>query len=411
MELIFFCRIAADLCLYFAYACFLLPYFDGPQIGMAPFFIISGAALMAFFLRKKRVLSLAAMAAALIGLLPFGRPMPFIVCLPPWFYVSYIIYKEYLGATYLQQKDSLKRSCWLFAGFAFLLAVTAGSGGVEAFSSRALPYLLFFILCAVIQLRLLRPDDPAFRSPKNQLIHAGLMAGITLLGFALSRSGVFELTKRVLGFIYTKVIGPVFSFVFTVIATPFFYLLKWIFSLFNTEFKFENLEGIGGGDLDPREMAVETSQSAPEWLKWVFFVLFAALVIWLLFRFFRMLLSQSRLRLEKAGPDGERSVVTVEKGPSLLQRMMDLTSVRGKIRAQFRQLCVKLKKEGALSPGDTSRTVLEKSMEAASKASVPDKEAWYGFHSIYLKARYDERDDAVNAADVSKMKEYSKRLG
>ena len=410
MELIFFCRIAADLCLYFAYASFLLPYFTQARISFAPLFILSIAALAAFFLRKKRVLSLAVMAAALLLLIPFGWPVPFIVSLPPWIYVSYIIYRQYLGANYLQQRDSLKRSCYLFLGFIVLLALTANSGGFEAFSSRALPYLLFFMLCAVVQLRLLRPDDASLRSPKNQFMHAGLMAGITLLGYMLSRSGAYELIKRGIGFVYTKVIGPVFTLLVTIIATPFFYLLKWIFSLFNTEFEFETLEGMGKGDLDPREMAVETSKNAPEWIKWIFAALLAALVIWIIFRFFRMLLGQVRLREEKKGLSTERSAIASSDRPSILQRMQDMTSVRGRIRAQFRQLCAKLKKEGRLSPGDSSRSVIEKSMEALAPDAAPDKEAWYGFRDIYVRARYDEREEAVSAADVSKMKEYAKRL-
>ena len=93
MELIFFCRITADLCVYFAYAAFLLPYFTDVSIGIAPMFIISAAALAAFFLREKRVLSLAVMGAALLLLLPFGWPMPLIALLPPWAYVSSIVYR------------------------------------------------------------------------------------------------------------------------------------------------------------------------------------------------------------------------------------------------------------------------------------------------------------------------------
>ena len=410
MELIFFCRIAADLCLYFAYASFLLPYFAEARISFAPLFIISGAALIAYLLRKRRVLSLAVMAAALVLLLPFGWPLPFIISLPAWIYVSYILLRQYLGATYLQQRDSLKRSCFMFLGFIILLALTANSGGIEAFSERVLPYLLFFMLCAVVQLRLLRPDDASLRSPKNQLMHAGLMAVIALAGFALSRSGVYELIKQGLGLIYTRVIGPVFTLLVTIIATPFFYLLKWIFSLFNTEFEFETLEGMGSGDLDPREMAVETSKNAPEWLKWVFAALLAALVIWLIFRFFRMLLGQVRLKEGKKGISTERSALPAAERPSVLQRMQDLTSVRGRIRAQFRQLCTKLKKEGRLSPGDSSRSVIEKSIGALPSGAEPDKEAWNGFRDIYVRARYDEREEAVGAEDLSKMKEYARQL-
>ena len=369
MELIFFCRIAADLCLYFAYASFLLPYFAEARISFAPLFIISGAALIAYLLRKRRVLSLAVMAAALVLLLPFGWPLPFIVSLPAWIYVSYIILRQYLGATYLQQRDSLKRSCFMFLGFIILLALTANSGGIEAFSERVLPYLLFFMLCAVVQLRLLRPDDASLRSPKNQLMHAGLMAVIALAGFALSRSGVYELIKQGLGLIYTRVIGPVFTLLVTIIATPFFYLLKWVFA-----------------------------------------ALLAALVIWLIFRFFRMLLGQVRLKEGKKGISTERSALPAAERPSVLQRMQDLTSVRGRIRAQFRQLCTKLKKEGRLSPGDSSRSVIEKSIGALPSGAEPDKEAWNGFRDIYVRARYDEREEAVGAEDLSKMKEYARRL-
>ena len=117
MELIFFCRITADLCLYFAYASFLLPYFTEAQVDMVPMLIISAAALAAFFLRKKLALSIGVMIAAGVLLYLLKIPQPFIAVLPPWIYAGYIVFKGYFGATYLQQRDTLKRSCFLFAGF------------------------------------------------------------------------------------------------------------------------------------------------------------------------------------------------------------------------------------------------------------------------------------------------------
>ncbi len=411
MELIFFCRITADLCLYFAYAAFLLPYFTDASAGIAPMFVISAASLASFFLHKKRALSLAIMAAALAALLLFGWPMPFIICLPPWIYVTRIVYKEYFGTNYPQQRDSLKRSCFVFLGFIILLAMTAGSGGFDAFASRTLPFVLFFILCAIVQLRLLRPDDPAMRSPGHQLIHAGLMAVITLLGFALSRSGVYGAITRALGFIYTEIIGPVFTFLVTIIATPFFYLLKLLFSLFNTEFDFESISQAGDGQkLVPWELTDEGTMAAPAWLKWIFVSLFAILAVWLLYRFFRMMFGGIRLKRETADEGGFYSSAVREERPSVLRRLQELTGVRGRIRAQFRHFAEKLKKAGLLSPGDTSRRVMEKSMEALPEGSAPDREAWDGFREIYVRARYDERDDAVSASDVTKMKEYAKRM-
>ena len=411
MELIFFCRIAADLCIYFSFVSFLLPYIAGASIvSMVPMFIISGAALIAFLLRKRRVLSLAVMAAALFLLLPFGWPVPFIACLPPWIYVAYIIYKQLLGTTYIQQKDALKRSCYLILLFVLIVPLTAPGGGLGAFSSRSLPYLLFFMLCAVVQLRLLRPTDPALRSARCQLLHAGMMACITLLGYLLSRSGAYKFIRHMLGLLYTKVISPVFSFVVTVIATPFFWLLGLIFSLFDLDLQFMPVEIGDGTERDPFQMAVDSSQKAPEWIKWVFGIIFVIIIIWILFRFFRMLLSHMHLTEEGRRQAEEVSKSSAAKQPSFIHRMQDITGVRGRIRALFRQLCIKLKKSGLLLPGDTSRSVVEKSISELPSDSVPDTEAWNGFRSIYLRARYDWRDEAVSSEDVSKMREYARRL-
>ena len=409
MELIFFCRICADLCLYFAYAAFLLPYFADASLGMDPMFVIAVAALCAFFLREKRALSLIVTAAALVALLPFGWPLPFAVCVPPWLYVAYIVYKKYFGATYLQQKDSLKRSTRLFPGLVIPLAFTLQVGGVEALATRALPFVLFFVICAIVQLRLLRFDDPALRAPRHQLLHAGIMVLITLIGFALSRSGVYGLITRLIGLAYTNVISPLFAILATIVSVPFIYLIRFFIRTFDIEFDSE-FSIDTGGERNPIFEAVETAEGAPEWIKWIFVALFAALVIWLLFRFFRMLLGRTSLTVKKPDQSYEtREAIRIEN-PSLLHRIMDLSSIRGRIRAQFRQLCVKLSKDGRLSPGDTSRSVIEKSIDALPQDKIPDKEAWYGFWDIYLKARYDEREDAVSALDVSKMKEYGKRL-
>jgi hypothetical protein len=237
------------------------------------------------------------------------------------------------------------------------------------------------------------------------------MALITLAGFGLSRSGVYRAVKNVLSFIYTEIIGPVFTFLVTVITTPLFYLLKLIFSLFNTEFDFDTISQMGDGQsLVPWELTDEGTASAPAWLKWIFVSLFALLVIWLLFRFFKMMFGGVRLARETRDQDGVQSGLAREERHTLIQRLQDLTGVRGRIRAQFRHLAEKLKKSGLLSPGDTSRCMIEKSMDALPEGSVPDIEAWNGFRDIYVRARYDERDDAVDASDVAKMKEYGKRM-
>jgi hypothetical protein len=136
VELIFFCRITADLCLYFAYASFLLPYFTDSYVGIAQMFIMTAAGLAAFFLREKRALSLGVMGAALLLMLPFGWSLPFVVCLPPWLYVTRIVHKQFFGTNYHQQRDSLKRSCFMFLGFILLIALTAGNGGFDAFAAQ-----------------------------------------------------------------------------------------------------------------------------------------------------------------------------------------------------------------------------------------------------------------------------------
>ena len=271
--------------------------------------------------------------------------------------------------------------------------------------------MLFFILCAIVQLRLLRPDDPALRSPRHQLIHAGIMALVTLAGFGLSRSGVYSLIKNALGFLYTKVVGPVFTFLVTILSAPFFYLLKLLFSLFNTEFDFDAVHVGDGQSLVPWELSEDGTVSAPSWLKWIFVGLFVILAVWLIYRFFRMFFGGVRLKAETTDDGGQQFELTRESRPPLMQRLHDLTGARGRIRAQFRHLSEKLKKSGLLSPGDTSRCVVEKSMNALPEGSMPDTEAWNGFREIYIRARYDERDGAVDASDVSRMKEYGKRLG
>jgi hypothetical protein len=392
--LTFFCRLAADLSLYFSFAnCVLI--FAAPGNGAAfwePALILLAAGSLSYSLKRiSKVFSAAPLF--LPFLIPVLLPgwLPLLLSLPPWIYLAYIILFD------LEQLNRSEYHHRFFLGLKIMpllllpLLFSLKPEVLRIFQARVLPCVLFFLFCGVLSLRLARYQPAALRRKSVQLANILLLALFTLICLVLIYSKIWLLIGESIFLLYRFVIAPILLLLALVITLPFF-AISALLKLLAGEPQTQEPIFMELGEFIDTGLETYSSLQIPVFVKYIAIALLLMGVLWIVWRFFRRLASRRVLKAANGAIVEERIKLGSVSGVEI--DLFPPSDPRRAVRYYYRRFLRLCRKHGlAVGQHHTSRDVGAAAADWLRNPERADENAeaqtaLKELRALYLPARY-----------------------
>jgi len=210
MELVFFCKLLSDLSLYFAFAAYLFAWFGNPPALIFPLLILLTAAVACYSLRQRvsEGLRLLPLGLLLFCLFFAKNIFDFLLLLLPCIYVSLICKRQIYRIDYNTQHDSFMFGIKILP---LMLLPSLFTQNFNQLKQGALPFIVLFLICGVLLLRILRHDENTIQQTRFKLMNASAVIACCFLGFELSREVALQTGARMLSLFYHAIISPIFQ--------------------------------------------------------------------------------------------------------------------------------------------------------------------------------------------------------
>ena len=405
MNLALFLKIFADVCYYFAFACFFGSAFGLERTLMPVAALLAVIAVVARWIDgKKPGTILRFLPLLLLGALIYypSELAGYIVLVLPVGFVGYTIWKRGFTPNYYQENDnfSLMLKIPILPLVAALLLMQK-----SRLEQYALPYLVAYLLATVLLLRLLRHDEETMSRPQFRVMNLLAVAGAVVAAVV-----VFSKTFR-------HAVGTLLSLILSGIMEVVFFLLRPLFPLLEKLFNaLKSLLEQKAAENNPLEQDYQVIDApfvpgfpVPDTPPKDLSTLWAILVILFLaalavgaFFLFRKLLAQRTISHAEPGTVRRFFVSDPEEVKEGRARFGRTPAQR--VRYWYGQLLLLTRKHG----GSLDKTMNTRQQLAKENLIFRDTEAWQGrLRELYLPARY---GGEVTEADAREAKELYKEI-
>jgi len=397
MELIFFCKILTDLALYFAFGTYIFAWMGHRPPVMGPFLIMLVTAMICYALRRKQpeILRLLPLSLMLFCFLFPENILDSLLLAPACLYVGFVAKRQLFRLEYNTQHDAFLFGVKLLP---LLLAPSLLTLDFEQLEQGALPFVVLYLVCGVLLMRMLRHDEATIQQTRFKLQNAAAVIVCCILGYELSRGTALRAGARLLSLFYHKVISPLLMLV--AYALSFFI---YLFTLFLKLF-FKDIEVTR-----PESSYTETIPSTPDvsgtnpvqfppWLVLLGKILLVAVILLLVFLLLRRLLRRGKPIQERIGSSETREGMNpVRKEPRLSKDLFAPQDPRQAIRFYYRKFLRLYLSMGL--PFNRSKTSAQIQEDAAPYF---EKDLLTAFRKLYIKARYSTSESTPEEAAQAK---------
>jgi hypothetical protein len=443
----FFCRLTADLTLYFSFANYLFLFFapKPDSLSAAPFLFapltlgplaaLLAAGLLSYLIKiragqarpgagateaeasqantgagqAKAGAAKAGPAPRLLQALPLLLPclilaassqrfpaslsaLAVLVTLPPWAYLVYLLYHDREQLSYNQYHDRFIRSLKLLPLLLLPPLFSLRPELLALAQTQILPFVILHLFCGVLSLRLSRHQRQALGRKAMNLINLLLLLCFFLLCLSFVYSHLWLLAWQGLALLYRHVLLPLLLLLAAAIALPFFafgLLLKLL-----TE---KRPPGQGFPLTAVLDESIEAAVSEtplavfPEPLRYALLSLLLLVLLWAAWRLFRQLAARPSGKAASPAVSESRQRLSPDAGQDL--ELLPPRDPRAAVRYYYRKFLRLCQKQGLMP--DTSHTSLD--IQVMAKKLLPSQEAAITeLRRLYLPARYDESGNATD---------------
>lgn len=431
--IIYFCRLAADLSLYFSFANSILLFFAPDQSAafFEPIPLLLAAGLISEGLKRKLggspVVAAPLLLPGLILFLPY-RWLLLPAAVPPWAYLIYLSYYDRGSLSHDQYYDRFFLGLKLLPLLIIPLFISLGSPLPRLFQIRILPAVVAYLFFSVLSLRLSRYRPETLKKGSAQLINFLLLAVFVLACFSIVYSHVWAILLGFFALIYHYLFAPALMLLALAITMPFFLLGRLIKLLMGEASPGESLLPAELGEFIDSGLESYSPARLPGFLRYIFLFLLGLIALYVLWRFFRRLAAGGRPG--NTDPAITESRQKLESSLGLGLPLPPPADPRRAIRYYYRRFLRQGRKYGLpAEPGQTSRDIgLAAAQILRDKKKIPDGgitgqdssgseirtggealDSLTGLRELYLPARYDDsgdsapqREDAVKARNHSR---------
>ena len=385
-------RILTELSFYYAFAAFVSAISGGRYAATALALQTVCFALSAA-VRKRRWLRLAMLAPmAAFFLLPGVNRTDAVIFLGA---AAYLLHQAYTDSYPLEWNRHVELFSAFWKAYAFFAFFVVLGGGYAALAKASLPIALVMLFSSVLAMRTLRHAPETYLQRRYQLTNLLSVGAVAAAAAAVGTPWFLSACGSAAGEVYQRLIRPLLMFLLVgmvMVLRAFFALFSWL--------KIELPEGeraeLKEIDTFAEEIGLGNVTGAAAVGKWIILLLCAALLVVLLWLFFRWIHTLGSPERDTA-PAAEVRLAAASAGEKR-ERRQTATAV-GKVRAQYRRFLKFYQAGGGeVHPGDTSRDIGEEAERMAFDAASAGE-----LREIYIRARYAgeaERGDAARAKEL-----------
>ena len=390
MNIAYTLKIICDLCFYFAFANTISSLFGGdPVLAALPVFAVSVYFCVILVPKgKARYFPLAAMLAFLL-IIPVTL-VNAIVLAPAVVYVIISIrmlepFSEsfsYSGVFFLFLK--------VYIPFLIIMLVAGALSHLEAAS---IFFAFLFLILSVLLMRMLRHTAETLAQTRFKIINLVQVFLVVILGGVLGSRNFLSFLGSAFKFFYFNVLSPILW----LLTNAFLYILWPLMSLLGLITLSEH-EGQEIENFSPAEVLGEQLNENPpvgsEIIKAILILAAIAAAVFLLYKFFRRVLSFDK-NVQEASPTNNARAAIPSAQPPKRGR-----SGENQIRAVYRKFIIVCQKHGIKKLSNMTTA----DYEWCTKARFDSTDSAAEFRSIYINVRYG--DKTADKDETRKMKEH-----
>jgi len=373
-----------DVSFYLTFASFLAAFFGGDRVIVTlPIFAV--VAFLSAALASQLFLKYVSTLPLVFGfmMVPFGT-VNVLTLLPAVAYMIYAIPKPDEKVSQFEYVDVFNLFVKCFVG---LIVAALIFQWQEQLENGPLLLGLTFLINATILMRMIRHDEVILKQLRFKAINGLSLVVVMMVVMLFSREAFLTFMGQVISFIWTSVLAPAVWFLWMGMLRG----INLIVNLFGLDlsglFRYGEF-----GDPEISTEPLEMVESELSEVPMLFFVIFALVVIVLVFKLFYMMSQKHGLRLTNEGVIETRTTLDDDQPKKRKRR-----SSRNQIREIYGKYLRQLKRnEIEIAPHMTTFDIEEVT-----------KEMWESDESgklreMYIKVRYGEAD--FNKEDIKEMK-------
>ena len=342
--------------------------------------------------RPLRLLPLALLP--LLLLLPGGWRAA-LLSLPPALYLGWTVWQR----LFVPERGDAVDSFLLLSKVLpapLLLAVLFGGG--ETVRSHSFPYILLYLFCYVLLLRMLRHDEEVLRQRRFRVLNTLELCAALLAASALFSRQFRGAVAAAASLLYNYIIAPVLMLV-----SYLFVALGWLLSKILKPLDMSQREDPPLFETGEEELENLVEQQVGEGSELLYRLLIALAVIAvcvLLFLLFRRLLNRRRTVRETAGRESREAVDAPARGAKPLRRF-GLRTPAEQVRYQYRKYLLLARSRGAALT--ECQNTLQQRRQAGEYLRAQDPQD--ALRALYLPARYGGEADKAAAREAKRLYE------
>ncbi|MCL2120745.1 MAG: hypothetical protein FWH28_00665 [Clostridiales bacterium] len=388
MTLLFSLKLVCDLCYYFALASFFSFYFGGsPLIVTLLLFAFCIYACGRLVARGK----LRFLPLAFLPLCFLYRPAPAnaLVLLPAMAYVAVSVYRLDGIPRMFSYSENFLFFLRTYLPFMILTLLMGGKAGLEPAS---LPFAFIFLTASMLLMHMLRHNPETISQARFQWMSAFQALAVILSGVLFSSRAFFSFSGWVLRTAYFRIIAPILVLLIRVILfilTPLLLLLERLPQFSRDREETEILTDMGFFE----EELADLPAARYDLLRAFLYLALILLILYLFYRLFKRLSNYSGLSVDHTGSGMRRFPVSADQKPAERGKAM-----HHPVRALYRKYLIQCRKRGIHKENHLTSADFER----LTRTHFQNPEAAAAFRSIYIQARYGEKD--TDRKEIDRMK-------
>lgn len=397
MNLVFFLKILTDLSYYLSFACFFASLYGLRSNLLPAMLLLALSAGLSRWIDSKKDGSPLRFLPVLLWLLLLLLPTEtagWVILIPAGIYVLYMLAKRQYSPAYADAADLFRLLLKLLPLPIFLALVVMQLSRLETYS---IPYIIVFLACSVLLLRMLRHDPEAMKTVRFKTMTASAVAAV-LFGAAILRSPLV-----------IKAVATFFKLLYKLIATILFYptaglmmgfamVMEKLFSgiQVNGQQLEEQLQMNLMENIEDEEPFVQEPAELNPIFRYIFSGILILLAIAAVFFLFRKLASRRQQQRQSTFRESRTSIVTSVRNEPPLNRLTARTPVL-QVRYWYQQFLSLTKNNG----GQFDAGMCTRQQKNIADGVFRATEAQHSrLRELYLAARYGETADAEDAKEA-----------
>jgi cytoskeletal protein RodZ len=382
MELVFLCKMLSDLSLYFAFGLYIYAWIGHSPSVFIPFSIMILSAMLSYRLRgsQRQTVRMLPLGLMLLCFLFPKNLIDHLLLVPPCLYTGFVVKRQLFRLDYNTQHDAFMLGLKLLP---LLLLPSLFTLDFVQLQQGALPFVLLFLVCGVLLMRMLRHDAVTIEQTRFKLQNTAAVILCIFLGYELSRGSALHALSLALSAAYRMIISPLmmlvayglsfFAYLFALFLKLFFRDIEVTKPQSEVPEAFSDTFGTGG----TRHLVL------PPWLVLLGKILLAAGLLILVFLVFRRFLRRKQSLPPDSTPEMREALAIVNEPIRIPKDLFPPKEPRQAIRYYYRKFLRMYLSLGL--PFNRSKT----SAEIRDDASLYfETDLLSAFRNLYAKARY-----------------------